>query len=127
MAPKKQTILLIEDSVSTRATYKNFFEKHGYHILEAANGETGWAIARDKLPDLVVLDLLLPDIHGLEVLKNIRSDEKTKNIPVLVLTNVKEAEDIQKSKTMGASHYAHKGSVTPTKIIEIVENLLKKK
>lgn len=126
MAPKKQTILLIEDSVSTRATYKNFFEKYGYDILEAENGEKGWALTRDKLPDLVVLDLLLPDIHGLEVLKNIRSDEKTKNIPVLVLTNVREAEDIQKTKTMGASHYAHKESVTPKKIIEIVENLLKK-
>lgn len=123
---KEKTILLVEDSKSTRLTYRKAFEDAGFQVLEAENGTQGWEKVRHYNPDLVVLDLILPDMHGLEVLQRIRINKFTTDIPVLVLTDVKEAEEVQKTKNLGASYYAHKGSVTPEKTIEIVKQLLKK-
>ena len=126
MDMKEKTILLIEDSKSTRLTYRKAFEDAGFQVLEAENGTMGWEKILQYNPDLIILDLLLPDMHGLEVLQKIRINKYTTNIPVLVLTDVKEAEEVQKTKSFGASYYAHKGSVTPEKTVEIVTKLLKK-
>lgn len=123
---KEKTILLIEDSKSTRLTYRKAFEDAGFQVLEAENGTKGWEKIKQFNPDLIVLDLLLPDMHGLEVLQKIRIDKYTTDIPVLVLTDVREAEEVQKTKKFGASYYAHKGSVTPERTIEIVTRLLNK-
>jgi DNA-binding response OmpR family regulator len=88
----KETILLIEDSKSTRFLYREFFGKHGFSVL-----------------------------------KRIRLNKTTKEIPVLVLTNVKEAENIQKTMSLGANYYAHKESFTPEKTLDVIRELLKKR
>ena len=121
---EKASILLIEDSQSTRFMYKNILEAEGYRVLEAGSGEAGWDMIRKTPPDLVVLDLILPGMHGLEVLKLIRSTDKTKDVPVLVLTNVKDADNAQKTMKSGANHYAYKKSVTDEEIVSIVSQLL---
>ncbi len=126
MQLKEKTILLIEDSKSTRLTYRKAFEDAGYQVLEAENGTQGWEKVQHYNPDLVVLDLILPDMHGLEVLQKIRINKFTTDIPVLVLTDVKEAEEVQKTMDFGASYYAYKGSVTPEKIVKIINKLLRK-
>ena len=118
MSDTQKRILLIEDSKSTLMTYKRIFEDGGFSVLEATTGQEGWDITLSDQPDLVVLDLILPDMHGLEVLKNIRSHVNTKNIPVLVLTTVQDTEEVQRTLSFGASRYVHKGSITPEKIIE---------
>ena len=69
MSSESDTILLIEDSQSTRLAYKKIFTDAGYDVKEAETGEEGWDKAISLSPDLIVLDLILPDIHGLEVLK----------------------------------------------------------
>ena len=127
MKSAKETILLIEDSKSTRFLYREFFGKHGFSVLEAEDGQGGLKIVNEKKPDIVVLDLILPDMHGLEVLKRIRLNKTTKEIPVLVLTNVKEAENIQKTMSLGANYYAHKESFTPEKTLDVIRELLKKR
>jgi len=71
MAKKEVRVLLVEDSQSTRITYKRVLEDAGFSVLEAAKGQEGWELALAELPDVVLLDLILPDIHGLQVLKNI--------------------------------------------------------
>jgi len=124
MQKKKKRILLIEDSRSTRMTYKRIFEDAEFHILEAGTGQEGWDLTLAEHPDLVVLDLMLPDMHGLEVLKNIRSHVKTNDIPVLILTMVKEAEEVQRTLSFGASRYMYKDSITPENLIEIAKDLL---
>lgn len=124
MSNVKKRILLIEDSQSTRMTYKHIFEESGFYVLEASTGQEGWDLTLSEKPDLVVLDLILPDIHGLEVLKNIRSHVETKTIPVMVLTTVQETEEVQRTLSFGASRYVHKGSVTPEKILEMTQDLL---
>jgi DNA-binding response OmpR family regulator len=124
MATLKKRILLIEDSKSTRLTYKHIFEDAGFDVFEAETGQGGWDLTLAEHPDLVVLDLILPDMHGLEVLKNIRSHVKTRTIPVMVLTTIQEAEEVQRTLSFGASRYVHKGGITPEKIVEIAQDLL---
>jgi len=127
MNSARETVLLIEDSESTRFVYREFLEENGYHVLEAEDGYSGLDLIHAHSPDIVILDLILPDIHGLEVLKQIRLDENTRDLPVLVLTSVKETENMQKTMNLGANYYAHKDDFTPEKTLEIIPELLKKK
>ena len=127
MSPlRKIVVLIIEDSITVRHLYKLTFEKEGFEVLEAANGREGWILAYQKMPDIIVLDMILPDLHGLEVLKKIRSNSTTKNIPVLALTSLKEIQDIQKAINLGANYYSVKGSDSPQKIVEMIYKLLKR-
>ena len=127
MNSARETVLLIEDSESTRFVYREFLEENGYHVLEAEDGRSGLGLIHAHNPDIVILDLILPDIHGLEVLKQIRLDENTRDLPVLVLTSVKETENMQETMNLGANYYAHKDGFTPEKTLEIIPELLKKR
>jgi two-component system alkaline phosphatase synthesis response regulator PhoP len=124
---KGKTILLVEDSQTIRFMYRGILSNYGFNVIEAENGEKGFELALERKPDLILLDLILPDIHGLDVLKKIRSYEMTKNIPVLVITNLKEIEDVQKAINLGANYYGYKGSDSPHKILFMVKKLLEKK
>ena len=105
----KGTILIIEDEEVFSRVYQDLLKNDGYDTLAAEDGESGWQLTYSKKPDLVLLDLNLPKLHGLEVLKNIRGDLTTKNIPVVVLTVFGEPEDIQKGLDLGADDHMVKG------------------
>lgn len=124
MTENQVRILLVEDSQSTRLAYKRALEDAEFQVIEAGTGQEGWDKALSELPDLVLLDLILPDIHGLQVLKNIRSHVNTREIPVLILTNVQEAEEMQRTLSFGASRYVNKGNISPEKLIDLVNELL---
>ena len=121
---KSVTILLIEDSQAARFMYKNILTREGFGVQEAETGEAGVELMQKHPPDLVVLDLILPGMHGLEVLKWMRTHPSTQKTPVLVLTNVRDAEQVRKTLTSGANYYAHKESVTDEQILDIVYQLL---
>ncbi|MBN1893285.1 response regulator [bacterium] len=120
-------IALIEDSQTVRFFYKAVFEKAGFEVLEAENAKDGWAVICDERPDIIVLDMMLPEISGLELLKRIRSVEFSKKIPVLVLTSVKEIDQVQEIIRQGANYYSVKGQDSPEKIKEMIYRLLKRK
>jgi len=124
MTQSKGTILLIEDEESFRSIYGDVIKHDGYEILEAEDGERGWNLVKEKKPDLVILDLILPKLHGLEVLKKIRSNEETKTIPVLILSVQGEQMDIQKGLELGANDYTVKGFYSPREILGKVHSLL---
>ncbi|MBN1782091.1 response regulator [bacterium] len=124
MGSRGHIILLIEDSQSTRFMYRKILDNAGFFVIEAENGETGLQLIKQHHPDLVVLDLILPGIHGLEVLRRIRAEQSSRHTPVLVLTNVKDADQVQKTLSSGANHYAYKESVTDQHILDIVNELL---
>lgn len=123
---KKIKILLVEDDVFLSNIYAKKFESEGFEILAALDGEKGLRLALSKEPDLILLDLLLPGIDGFEVLKGIKNNELTKNIPVLLLTNLSQKEDIQKGLSLGANDYLIKTHFMPSEIVAKVKNFLNK-
>ena len=106
--------------------YKRTFEMKGFHVYEAGTGAEGWKLAHQRVPDLVILDMMLPDCHGLSILKKIRSDDLTKKIPVLVLTSLKDIYDVQRAINLGANYYSVKGKDSPEKLLQMIYKLLKK-
>ena len=120
-------IALIEDSQTVRFFYKAVFEKAGFEVLEAENAKDGWTVICDEHPDIIVLDMMLPEVSGLELLKRIRFVEFSKEIPVLVLTSVKEIDKVQEIIREGANYYSVKGQDSPDKIKDMIYRLLKRK
>ncbi len=98
-------ILIIEDESALQKTLGEVLSQQGYEVLSALNGELGLKLAQSKKPDLILLDLVLPKIHGFDVLKKIKDNPETKEIPVIVLTNLETIEDIKKAIELGATTY----------------------
>lgn len=123
----KQKILLIEDDKMLLEMYTAKFTREGFEITTAENGSDGLKAAREMKPDMVLLDIIMPKLDGFATLKEIRKDENIKDVPVILLTNLGQDQDIQKGKDLGADDYFVKANHTPTEIVEKVQDLLKKK
>jgi DNA-binding response OmpR family regulator len=103
-------ILIIEDESALQKTLGEVLSQQGYEVLSALNGEIGLKLAQSKKPDLILLDLILPKIHGFDVLKKIKDNPETREIPVIVLTNLESIEDIKKAMELGATTYLVKAN-----------------
>jgi DNA-binding response OmpR family regulator len=121
---QKGTILIVEDKAQFRRIYNGLLSNDGYTVIEAEDGEMGWRRVKEDKPDLVLLDLVLPKLHGFEVLERIRADEETKQIPVIIFSMLGNQEDIQKGFELGANDYALKGSQSPRDVIRKIQGLL---
>ena len=120
---KKGTILIVEDEPVFRLIYRGVFEHDGYEVLEAMDGESGWSMAIENKPDLILLDLILPKASGYEVLQRIRNDETIKNVPVMIFSIMGAEKDIQKALELGANHYRVKGTNSPRDILKEINTL----
>lgn len=121
---KKKKILIIEDQAGFRLIYRGVLESDGYEVLEAASGQRGWELAKEETPDMILLDLILPDLSGYEVLKKIRDNENTKDIPIIIFSVLGSGKDIRKGLELGANDYRIKGDSSPTIILEKIRTLL---
>lgn len=92
--------------------------------MSALDGEIGIRLAKEKKPDLVLLDLVIPKINGLEVLKALKEDAQTKTIPVIVLTNLEGVDIVDKALELGATTYLVKSVYTLEEIVEKIKNAL---
>ena len=117
-------ILFIEDEQSLQKTFGDVLKKEGYKIISALDGETGLRLVKSEKPDLVVLDLVLPRIHGLEVLEEIKKDSETKKIPVIILTNIEGAKDVERALELGATTYLVKTSYALKDIVNKIKKIL---
>ncbi len=117
-------ILFIEDETTLQETLGERLKREGYEVVSAMDGETGLSLAYEGRPDLILLDILLPVKDGFEVLKEIKSDKRTKDIPVIILTNRKSAEDIEKVLHLGATNYLVKTNYKISEIVEKIESIL---
>ncbi len=88
------TILITDDSLLMRETLRQMLELDGYNVLEAEDGPTGIALARDEKPDLIILDIMMPYMSGTQVLKYLRGDPILKHTPVLVLSAVNQPDEV---------------------------------
>jgi DNA-binding response OmpR family regulator len=105
---KKSRILVVDDEPDIVELVRHHLAREHYDVVTAADGETGLAEARRKLPDLVVLDLMLPGIDGLEVCRRLRSDARTQHIPIVMLTAKGEESDAVIGLSQGADDYVRK-------------------
>lgn len=115
-----KTILFIEDESALQKTFDDFLGRD-YKIISALDGEIGLRLAKDKRPDLILLDLILPKINGFEVLKKLKEETKTKDIPVIVLTNLERVEDVNKALELGATTYLVKAQYTLEEVLEKIK------
>ena len=120
-----KTILIIEDDKFLRELITQKLIKEGYETSEAIDGEEGIKKVKEEKPDLVLLDLILPGIDGFEVLSKKREDPALVQIPVIILSNLGQKEDVERGLKLGAIDYLIKAHFTPGEIIEKVKNALK--
>lgn len=116
-------ILFIEDESALQKTLGEVLTKEGYTIFSALDGELGFELAKLKKPDLILLDLILPRLNGFEVLKKLKENNETKNIPVIVLTNLEGVNEVNKAIELGAKTYLVKAQYTLEEVLEKIRNL----
>ena len=120
-----KTILVIEDDKFLRELLTHKLVRLGYNILKAVDGEKGVQKAVEGNPDLILLDLILPGIDGFEVLRRIKENAESSSIPVIILSNLGQEEDLEKGLKLGAIDYLVKAHFTPNEIAEKIKTVLK--
>ena len=122
----QEKILIIEDDKFLLKLYSGKLRREGFEVLESLRGKEGLSKIFTEKPDLVILDLILPDMNGFEVLSEIKLNPKTKNIPVIILTNLGQQSDIRKGLELGAAAYLVKAEFFIEQLpILVKENLAK--
>lgn len=116
-------ILLIEDEPDLRALYERVLTGANLHVTTAIDGQEGLIKAAD-MPDLILLDIMMPKLTGIDVLKKLKSDEKTKNLAIVLLTNLGQESVIKQALEIGARGYLMKMRLSPYDLIERVKEFL---
>jgi len=119
-------ILIIEDDKFLRELITRKLSSENFEIIGAIDGESGLKMLQEQKADLVLLDLILPGMGGFEVLAKIRQDPQIANVPVIILSNLGQREDVEKGLKLGAVDYLVKAHFTPNEIIEKVKQSLVK-
>ena len=114
-------ILIIEDDKFLRELIVRKLSQENFDVVEAIDGEEGIKKIKETIPDLLLLDLILPGIDGFEVLSKIKEEPATASIPVIILSNLGQREDIERGLKLGAVDYLVKAHFTPNEIIEKVK------
>lgn len=120
---EKKKILIVEDDNFVAEVYLAKLSEMGYETVLAQNGEEGLAELKKGKIDLILLDILMPIMGGIEMLEQVKKNEEWKNIPVILLTNIGEKESIQKVREMGVKDYLIKSHFTPAEVIEKIESV----
>jgi two-component system, OmpR family, phosphate regulon response regulator PhoB len=117
-------ILIIEDDKFLRKIIKRKFSGEGFDVIEAVDGERGITLAKNDQPDIIILDLVLPEINGFEVLQTLKQTPETSEIPVIILSNLGEEENVKKGLAAGAADYLIKSNLDPSDIFDRVGKVL---
>jgi len=119
-----KTILFIEDEPGLQRTLGDVLRRNGYKVINALNGEIGLKLLEKEKPDLILLDLVLPKMNGFEVLKELKANPETKEIPVIVLTNLGTIEDVNRVIELGANTYLIKAQYTIEEVIQKIKRVM---
>ena len=111
-------LLLVDDDVDVATMYEMQLTAHGFHVITAHSGAEAIARAGADSPDLIYLDLGLPEMHGFDVLRQLRAAPATARIPVVILTNYSEPELMERGRELGAHHYLIKAHTPPAVLAE---------
>jgi len=105
MTAQLKKILLVEDEAPLLKVLEDRFLQEGFLVFKAQDGASGYRIAIDSKPDIILLDILMPVVDGLQMLKKIREDKEARNIPVVILTNMTDLESVKKAMENKAYDY----------------------
>lgn len=125
-AMHKGKILIIEDEPGFRRIYRDLLESELYQVIEASDGALGCRMAKEEKPDLVLLDIVVPSLNGFDILKQLRSEEGTREMPVIIFSVLGDKETIKKGLELGANDYAVKGFYSPGEMMSKIRSLLSK-
>ena len=118
-----KTILYVEDNELNRRIVRDLLRRTSYRLIEAPDGETGMAIARQERPDLILMDVQLPVVSGIEATRTLRGEPATAETPIIAITSFALAGDEQKAREAGATAYMAK-PYSPRDLLELIRRLL---
>lgn len=119
-----KSILLVEDDPFLVEIYITKLKEEGFAVESVADGEECINKLEEKIPDLMLLDVVLPSVDGWEILRKVKKDERFKNMKVFVLSNLGQKEEIAKGMSLGADKFLIKSHYTPSEVIEEVKKAL---
>lgn len=117
-------ILIIEDDLTLNQMYRMKFETEGFVVRMAKDGRVGMKLASSFAPDLILLDMQMPGMDGVEALRHIRKDPMTRITPVVILTNLGEEEAPREMQTLNVERYLVKAECTPRQVVALVKDIL---
>jgi two-component system, cell cycle response regulator DivK len=118
-----KTILYVEDNEFNLKMVRQLLSRTSYRLIEAMDGESGVATAQSELPDLILMDVQLPKLSGLDATRQLRNEAKTAAIPIVVITSFALSGDAEKAKAAGASAYLAK-PYSPRELLQMIRNLV---
>jgi DNA-binding response OmpR family regulator len=124
MSEEKKKVLIVEDDPFIRDIYQVKFSQDGFEVVGADNGMEALKKMEQLIPDIILLDIVMPYMDGMETLKNIKAKEEWKKIPIIMLTNISEKEKITESEGYGVNDYLIKSHFTPSEVVQKVKTLL---
>lgn len=124
MSSKTIKVAIVEDDLAIAQMYRMKFEAEGYEVETADNGKLGLALAEDMKPDIILLDLMMPEMSGDEMLKDLRATDWGKDIKVIILTNMGEQEAPSVIRELGVKRFIVKADMTPRQVAEMVKKEL---
>lgn len=121
----KAFVYLVEDDSFISGMYQAKLKNMGYVVEVASDGEAAWnRLQQDPLPDLILLDVVLPKKDGFEILEQLRADARTKDLAVILLTNLGQKPDVERGIKLGADDYIIKAHYTPSEVMDKIEKIL---
>ncbi len=126
MSKDKIKILLVEDDSFLLGMYATKFEMEDFKVVMAEDGEKAIRVAQKEMPALILLDIILPKLNGFEVLKQLKANPATAKIPVILLTNLSQKDEIEQGLKMGAEDYLIKAHFMPSEVVEKIKKVLNK-
>ncbi len=118
-------VLIIEDDSLLVQVYSTRLKADGHEVFSADNGEDGLILAKKQIPQVILLDIMMPKMSGMEVLSELKKNPATAKIPVLVYSNLGNEEEIKKAKKIGATEFIIKAGLSPQAVVAKIENYLK--
>ena len=125
MPEKKIKIILIEDDTFLVEMYTTKFDLEGFEVIAAEDGKKGLDMAKKENPDIILLDILMPKMDGFEVLDALKKDKEMAKIPVVLLTNLGQKDDVKKGFKNGAVGYLIKAHFMPSEVVDKIKKILK--
>lgn len=120
----KKTILLVEDDPLLVKMYSTKFTKEGYNVVSAEDGEKGLQMALNQKVDLILLDVMMPKLSGIDLLTRLRQDPKGKEVLVIVFSNLTQVDEAQKALALGAKEYLIKANLTPSQLVAKIKQYI---